>query len=102
MKISDVINMDLTVLYSDGFQKDVERILTINTEENKGTSERVEQLGEWIRSLVKTIQYIGNITEDDELPIEDSYIKYESELGDFFLSIYENSAKSVVYINSVN
>lgn len=104
---SNVINIAYKVSYAKRFVDEVERVLNENTRDGRGTSERVMQVGLWIKNLLHFIQSIGNL--NGTYTITTDCLGFDTTMNDngigmFFFTVYfdNETEEYIVRIIDVN
>ena len=104
---SNVINTSYKVYYAQQFVNEVERVLNENTRGLRGSSERVMQVGLWIRNLLRFIQDIGNLNSQYTLHgdcLGYDTTAFDNGIGKFFFTIYYDNVTDeyMIYIIDVS
>ncbi len=105
----EVIDTKYVIHFSSFFINEVERVVHENTKETNGTSERTQQLGQWITILLRFIQSLGNLDDTSNYTWVNNHYEYNTNIyhngiGVFsFVITYDNDEKTwVVTIENVS
>lgn len=108
MRLSNVVNMKYSVYYDTNFVSELGRVLDENTRGNRGTSERITQVGLWIRNLLVFIQRLGNLSDVDKYNAYGDYLGFDTNLfdngiGEIYFNIFydRKSNRYIIFILDV-